>query len=73
MNQTKNTFQSDTEILSKTETEILPVSYVLWLTIRSRFIDEIAKQNAEILNQWSHFENQEMERIEKETEALNVI
>lgn len=49
----------------------LPTSYVLWLTMRSRFIDEIAKTNAEILIQWKEFENQEMQRIQTEMEVPN--
>jgi hypothetical protein len=44
----------------------LPVSYVLWLTMRSRFIDAYAKTNPEILNYWSEFEAEQMSIIEKE-------
>jgi len=58
-------------IMEEQPQQILPTSYILWLTMRSRFIDEIAKQNADILNQWSYFEAQEIKRIESESEALN--
>lgn len=44
----------------------LPLSYVLWLTMRSRFIDELGKTDIEILNLWSNFENEQMSIIERE-------
>lgn len=50
----------------------LPMSYVMWLTIRSKFIDEYAKTHPEILNLWKEYETQEIDRLIEETEALNV-
>jgi len=46
--------------------QVLPTSYVLWLTMRSRFIDELGKTDTEILNLWSNFENEQLSLLEKE-------
>jgi hypothetical protein len=54
---------NNTQQSSTTE---LPVSYVLWLTMRSKFIDELGKTDTEILNLWSNFENEQMSILERE-------
>jgi len=64
MSKTKDLNASDQHY--SPDNQILPTSYILWLTMRSRFVDELTKQNAEILNTWSHFEDQEQTRLEKE-------
>lgn len=44
----------------------LPMSYVLWLTIRSRFIDELGKTDQTILDKWKEYENLQLEIMEGE-------
>lgn len=44
----------------------LPVSYVMWLTIRSQFVDELAKNDPSILDRWKEFEDLKMTEMEKE-------
>lgn len=57
---------AEKEPAEKEQKTELPLSYVLWLTMRSRFIDELGKTDTEILNLWSNFENEQMSIIERE-------
>lgn len=50
--------------------QIIPLSYVLWLTMRSRFIDELGKKDPEILELWQQYEDQQMEIVTKEMEVV---
>jgi len=43
----------------------LPTAYVMWLTIRSRFIDYLGETDTEILNKWKQFEDQELEKLQR--------
>lgn len=45
----------------------LPMSYVLWLTIRSQFIDELGKTDLSILDKWKEYENLQLEIMERES------
>jgi hypothetical protein len=54
------------ENLHQPQNTILPLSYVMYLTIRSKFIDALAQTDVEILHKWKEFENKEMEAMEQE-------
>jgi len=51
------------------QNQTLPLSYVLWLTMRSRFIDELGKKDPDILELWQQYEDQQMEIVTKEMEV----
>ena len=36
---------------------VLPTSYVMYLTMRSQFIDELAKTDLEVLHKWKEYED----------------
>ncbi|QXP08006.1 MAG: hypothetical protein [Arizlama microvirus] len=44
----------------------LPMSYVMWLTIRSKFIDHIAAKNITILEEWKQYEMEQIEELQRE-------
>ena len=46
------------------ETTKMPIAYMLWLTFRSEFIDEIAIKDSTILERWKEFENKKIEELE---------
>lgn len=48
----------------------LPTSYVLWLTIRSKFIDELALHNPEILSKWKEFEDKQLLAMEEQNHGM---
>jgi len=56
------------ENLEQPQNTILPLSYVMYLTIRSKFIDAMAEKDPELLNKWKEFENLQMELLEQETQ-----
>lgn len=43
----------------------LPTAYVMWLTIRSKFIDYLGETDTEILNKWKQFEDVELEKLQQ--------
>lgn len=51
---------------NKPETQLtkVPTSYVLWLTFRSQFVDEMAKTDPTILERWKEYENNKLEELE---------
>jgi hypothetical protein len=51
---------------AKKEINELPISYVLWLTFRSQFIDELAKTDVSIYEKWKEYENLQLDRLERE-------
>lgn len=42
----------------------IPKSYVLWLTWRSQFIDDMAQHDDYILDKWKDYENQRIQELE---------
>jgi len=42
----------------------IPTAYVMWLTMRSRFIDEYAEKFPDILIHWKEYEDLQMQALE---------
>jgi len=47
----------------------LPLAYVMYLTMRSQFIDELAKTDIDILHKWKEYENQVFLELEAKKEV----
>jgi len=58
------------ENLQQPQNTILPLSYVMYLTIRSKFIDALAEKDPDILNKWKEFENLQFEVLDLENAKL---
>jgi len=48
----------------------LPLAYVMYLTMRSKFIDQLALHDEEILSKWKEYENQQITLMEQQQAAL---
>lgn len=59
------------EIPQETSKQILPMSYVVWLTMRSKFIDEYGKRNPDFLNEWKAYESEQIDQLTLEMEGLS--
>lgn len=51
----------DAEVMENPTT--LPTSYVMWLTLRSKFVDELAAKDTTILDRWKEFETWSLEEL----------
>jgi hypothetical protein len=49
----------------------LPTSYIMFLTMRSQFIDELAKTDLEILHKWKEYEDKVFMELEAKQNQLN--
>lgn len=56
---------SEPEFQDEHQKATLPTAYVMWLTIRSKFIDYLGETDTEILNKWKQFEDQQLEIIQQ--------
>jgi len=68
--ETQNQKQHE-QLAEQAETKKLPLSYVMYLTMRSRFIDALALNDTEVLNKWKEYENLEIKRIQNWHNSLN--
>jgi hypothetical protein len=59
--QTQSEILHPDEVIEDMETlhekQQLPLSYVMYLTMRSQFIDELAKTDLEVLHKWKEYED----------------
>lgn len=53
-----------------TQTQRLPLAYIMWLTARSKFIDELIKQNPDVEQQWEHFEQLEIANLKDQQQEM---
>lgn len=44
----------------------LPMAYVLWLTWRSKFVDQLCSKDHDLLHQWKAFEQDMKEEVERD-------
>lgn len=58
----------DLENLPKTK---LPIAYVMWLTIRSKFVDALIEGKVIDESNWKEFEQTEIEKMQEEFKKLN--
>lgn len=66
-----NPIQQENPINSENQPmQQLPLSYVMWLTMRSRFIDELCKTDTDMLNLWSQYENEQIDLLEREVQNV---
>lgn len=44
----------------------LPTAYVVWLTIRSKFLDEICSKDIDMLHRFKEFETEAIEELQRQ-------
>jgi len=69
--QQQTTTDSQSEQISLTDEQkftpkSLPTAYVLWLTIRSQFLDTLCATTPELLDEWKEFETMRIKEIQEE-------
>lgn len=47
--------------------QVLPISYVMYLTMRSQFIDELAKTDLDVLHKWKEYEDKVFMELQKQS------
>jgi hypothetical protein len=55
----------DSAVIEDVKPTTLPTSYVMWLTMRSQFIDKLAETDTEIFHKWKEFEEYMIQNIER--------
>lgn len=73
METNNNTTQPEEMEISEEQTpqpQKLPLAYVMYLTMRSKFIDLLALHDEEILSKWKEYENQQILLMEQQQNAL---
>lgn len=50
----------------------LPTSYVMWLTIRSKFLDQVTLEQPELFERYKEFENDYLNQLEQNYVAQQI-
>lgn len=59
-----NTMSPDDIVQAHHKANTMPLSYVMWLTMRSKFLDELTKQHPEYFEEYKAYEDAYLKQLE---------